>query len=338
MQIKPDFSLKNHNSFGIAAKAEYFVDVQTVNELKEVLQLPGYSQKFILGGGSNMLLKNDVLGLVINLNFKGISVEREEEEHVWLRAAAGENWHDFVLFCVTNGYGGVENLALIPGNVGTAPIQNIGAYGVELKDTFESCEVIDRKTQEIKTLINAECDFGYRDSIFKQEYKDLYIITSVLFKLTKHNHKLHTSYGDIQKTLDERGIEKPSLQHIADTVIFIRQQKLPDPKKIGNSGSFFKNPVVERNKLIAIQQNNPQVPFYEMGNDMVKIPAGWLIEQAGLKGKRFGNAGVHDRQALVLVNHGGATGDDIWQVALEVQNAVQNKFDILLQPEVNIIE
>lgn len=180
MQIKPDFSLKNHNSFGIAAKAEYFVDVQTVNELKEVLQLPGYSQKFILGGGSNMLLKNDVLGLVINLNFKGISVEREEEEHVWLRAAAGENWHDFVLFCVTNGYGGVENLALIPGNVGTAPIQNIGAYGVELKDTFESCEVIDRKTQEIKTLINAECDFGYRDSIFKQEYKDLYIITSVL--------------------------------------------------------------------------------------------------------------------------------------------------------------
>ncbi len=337
MQIKPDFSLKNHNSFGIDVKAEYFVAVETVDELKEVLQLSGYSQKFVLGGGSNMLLKKDIHGLVINLNLKGIDVEREDGKHVWLRAAAGENWHDFVLYCVANGYGGVENLALIPGNVGTAPVQNIGAYGVELKDTFESCEVVDYKTQEIRTLTNANCIFGYRDSIFKQEYKDQYIITSVLFKLTKCKHQLHTSYGDIQKILDERSIEKPSLQDIADAVIFIRQQKLPDPKKIGNSGSFFKNPVVERKKLTTIQQKNSNVPFYEMGNNLVKIPAGWLIEQAGLKGKRFGNAGVHDRQALVLVNHGGATGDEIWNVALEVQKAVQNKFGILLQPEVNII-
>lgn len=338
MQIKPDFSLKNHNTFGIDAKAEYFVAVETVDELKEALQLPGFSQKFVLGGGSNMLLKKNVPGLVINLNLKGIHVEREDEEHVWLRAAAGENWHAFVLYCVANGYGGVENLALIPGNVGTAPVQNIGAYGVELKDTFESCEVVNRKTQEIETLNNTACAFGYRDSIFKQENKDRYIITSVLFKLTKRNHKLHTSYGDIQKTLEDRSIEKPSLQNIADAVIYIRQQKLPDPKKIGNSGSFFKNPVLERKKLIAIKQKHPQVPFYEMGNDLVKIPAGWLIEQAGLKGKRFGNAGIHDRQALVLVNHGGATGNDIWEVALEVQKAVQNQFGILLQPEVNIIE
>ncbi|HEA30785.1 MAG TPA: UDP-N-acetylmuramate dehydrogenase [Leeuwenhoekiella sp.] len=338
MQIKPNFSLKNHNTFGINAKAEHFVAIHTVDELKEALQLPGFSQKFVLGGGSNMLLKSDLSGLVIHVDLKGIQIAREDEDHIWVSAAAGENWHDFVLHCVARGYGGVENMALIPGNVGTAPVQNIGAYGVELKDSFESCEVLDRNSLEIKTLTKQDCKFGYRDSIFKQENKDRYIITSVLFKLTKRNHKLNTSYGDIQKILDERAIKNPSLQDIADAVIHIRQQKLPDPKKIGNSGSFFKNPVVERAVLSKIQKSHPHVPFYEMGDGLVKIPAGWLIEQAGFKGKRFGNAGVHDRQALVLVNHGGATGEEIWEVAMHIQEVVKNKFAILIQPEVNIIE
>ncbi|WP_031425835.1 UDP-N-acetylmuramate dehydrogenase [Flavimarina sp. Hel_I_48] len=338
MQITPDFSLKNHNTFGIDAKAEFFVSVQTVEELTHALNLPGYSQKFILGGGSNMLLKKNIKGLVINLNLKGITVEEEDENHVWLRAAAGENWHEFVMYCVGNNYGGVENLALIPGNVGTSPVQNIGAYGVELKDSFESCEVVDRTTLETRTLSKAACNFGYRDSIFKNEDKGRYIITSVLFKLTKRDHELRTSYGAIQQTLDALGIDEPTLVDIANAVIYIRQQKLPDPKKIGNSGSFFKNPVVARNYLGTIQKNHPDAPFYEMGDDLVKIPAGWLIERAGFKGKRFGQAGVHDRQALVLVNHGGATGDEVWKVALEVQQAVQKEFGILLQPEVNIIE
>ena len=337
MQITPNFSLKDYNTFGINAKAEFFVAVQSVSELKEALQMPQFSQKFILGGGSNMLLKKDVPGLVINLNLKGIAVEREDNDHVWLRVAAGENWNEFVGYCVAQDYGGVENLALIPGNVGTAPVQNIGAYGVELKDTFESCEVVNRITLETETLTKTECTFGYRDSLFKQE-KDKYIITSVLFKLTKRNHQLHTTYGDIQQTLNHRDIKNPSLKDIAEAVMQIRQQKLPDPKKIGNSGSFFKNPVVERKKLTAMQQDHPEIPFYEMGDDQVKIPAGWLIEQAGLKGKRFGNAGVHDRQALVLINHGNATGAEIWEVALAVQKEVKTRFNILLQPEVNIIE
>lgn len=337
MKIHQDYSLKKLNSFGIDARARYYVEVTTKEELIHVLNLDDYPDKFILGGGSNMLLRGNIDALVILLNLKGIQFKQENENCIWLEAQAGENWHQFVMYCVNNNYGGLENLALIPGNVGTAPVQNIGAYGVELKDYFFSCKVVDRKTLQEKELSKEACKLGYRDSIFKNEAKDRYVITAVTFKLTKRNHQLHTEYAALQDELKKQHIDQPQLRDIAEAVINIRSSKLPDPKEIGNSGSFFKNPVVSKTVLTTLQQEFPKVPFYELGEDQVKIPAGWLIEQAGFKGKRFGKAGIHDRQALVLVNHGGATGKEIWEVAQNVQTEVKKKFGIALQPEVNII-
>lgn len=337
MHIESDYSLKHLNSFGIEAKAKYFVEVKSLQDLKTVLLLDGYPEKFILGGGSNMLIKHDINALVILLSLKGIEKVEENDTHIWLNVAAGENWHQFVMYCVNHNYGGIENLALIPGNVGTAPVQNIGAYGVELKDSFVSCHVMNRSTGEEAELSKTECKLGYRDSIFKNEARDKYIITSVVFKLTTKAHNLNISYGSLKGLLEEKNIHDPSLKEIANAVIQIREEKLPDPKKIGNSGSFFKNPVVSKKVLERLQEDHSDIPFYILNDEEVKIPAGWLIEQSGFKGKRFGHAGIHDRQALVLVNHGDASGDEIWKVALKIQEKVLQDFNIELQPEVNII-
>ena len=337
MQIQKNVSLKSYNTFGIDVNASHFVSVETEEQLKNALALHQYENKFILGGGSNMLLKVDLDLLVIHVNLKGIKVVKENTDFVYLKVCAGENWHNLVLYCVDHNYGGVENLSLIPGNTGTAPIQNIGAYGVELKDVFESCEVIDRKTLKIETLNYADCNFGYRDSIFKNQAKDKYVITSVTFKLTKTNHKLNTAYGAINDTLTEREIFYPTIKDVSDAVIHIRQQKLPDPKEIGNSGSFFKNPVVNQEKFNVLRKEYEDIPYYPVSSNSIKVPAGWLIEKAGFKGKRFGDAGVHEKQALVLVNYGNAKGQDIWDLAMKIQAEVKRIFNIELQPEVNII-
>lgn len=337
MDVKKNHSLKSYNTFGIDAHAENFVSVSSIDELREVLKLPGYSNKFILGGGSNMLLTKDVEGLVIHINLKGISIVDETETNVILKANAGENWHQFVLYCIQNDFGGIENMSLIPGNVGTAPIQNIGAYGVELKDTFVSCEAMNMMTGELKIFEKEQCKFDYRDSVFKSELKGQYIITSVNFALTKNNHKLHLDYGAIKNELEQKEIKNPSITDISNAVIAIRQSKLPDPKEIGNSGSFFKNPVISKSQYDNLKQNFPTIPQYPVSDFIVKVPAGWLIETAGFKGKTFKNYGVHKKQALVLVNYGGAKGQEILELAQLIQSTIKRIFNIDLETEVNII-
>ncbi|HQV35416.1 MAG TPA: UDP-N-acetylmuramate dehydrogenase, partial [Flavobacterium sp.] len=319
MQIHKNFSLKKYNTFGIEAKAGQFVSVQSVDELITVLNENPTTKKFILGGGSNMLLTQDIDALVIHLDLKGKKIIDENDDFVWVESQAGENWHEFVIWTINQNFGGLENLSLIPGNVGTTPIQNIGAYGVEIKDTFVLCEAIHIETQELMIFTNEKCKFGYRESIFKNEVKDEFIITSVVFKLTKKNHKLNTSYGAIETELEKQHITNPTLKDVSDAVISIRQSKLPDPKELGNSGSFFKNPVILKTDFEKIQQKFPEMPHYVVSETEVKVPAGWLIEQAGFKGKRFGDAGIHKNQALVLVNYGKATGQEILAVAKDIQ-------------------
>lgn len=337
MIIHKNISLKPYNTFGIDVKASSFISISDVEELKEVLDSKEYPDKFILGGGSNMLLTKDVDALVIHVNLKGIEILKDNSEHVWVKANAGEVWHEFVLFCLKNNLGGIENLSLIPGNVGTAPIQNIGAYGVELKDVMESCEALNIKTKEIRSFSNAECQFGYRNSIFKTQEKGNFIITSVTFKLTKRNHVLHTEYGAITQELDSLEIQNPTIQDVSRAVINIRESKLPNPKEIGNSGSFFKNPVISSKAFEKLKENFPDIPGYVLSDSEVKVPAGWLIETAGFKGKTFKNYGVHTKQALVLVNYGGASGQEIYQLSKLIQTTVRRIFDISIEAEVNII-
>jgi len=335
MQIEEHKSLKKYNTFGIDCAARYFATVTTVNELKEVLSKTEFPTRFVIGGGSNMLLTQDVDALVIHLNLKGITIVSENEDNVLINVMAGENWHDFVLYCIEHNFGGIENLSLIPGNVGTSPIQNIGAYGVELKDTFVSCTALQIDTLQEREFNKEECKFGYRDSIFKNEVKDQFIITSVTFSLTKKNHVLHTGYGAIQEELGDL-LDNATIRDVSEAVIAIRKSKLPDPKELGNSGSFFKNPVIDSETFQDFRTQFPTAPFYEVSPTEFKIPAGWLIEQAGFKGKRFGDAGVHKKQALVLVNHGDATGSEIYDLALKIQKKVKETFGILITPEVNV--
>ena len=335
MEIQTNFSLKNYNTFGISAAAKSFISVTSEDELITVLQQQ--QNIFILGGGSNMLLTKDIEKTVVHLNLKGIAITKETDDFVWVTAQAGENWHEFVLWCLERNFGGLENLSLIPGNVGTTPIQNIGAYGVEIKDTMVSCEAIAIKTQEKRVFTNAECAFEYRESIFKKELKDQYIITAVTFQLTKKNHQLKTSYGAIEAELQQKNISNPTIQDVSLAVIAIRQSKLPDPKELGNSGSFFKNPIIPRITYEKALQNYPEMPHYKISKELVKVPAGWLIEQAGFKGKRFGDAGIHKNQALVLVNYGNATGAEIEAVSKDIQNTILEKFGIAIEAEVNII-
>jgi UDP-N-acetylmuramate dehydrogenase len=338
MKIQKHISLKKYNTFGIEAKAAFFCEINTIDALSKALQLNEYPEKFILSGGSNMLFTKDIDALVLHINMKGKEIVQENEDEVILKVMAGENWHELVLWTLDQDYGGLENMSLIPGNTGTSPIQNIGAYGVELKDVFESCEAMVIATQKIKTFAKTDCNFGYRESYFKNEGKGKYIITSVQFKLTKKNHQLNTSYGSIDTELVKKGIKSATIKTISDAVIAIRTSKLPNPKVLGNSGSFFKNPIISAQEFQAFSKNNMDAPFYKISDNEYKIPAGWLIEQCGFKGKRFGDAGVHKNQALVLVNYGDAKGSEILALANNIIDAVKKKFNIFILPEVNIIK
>ena len=337
MTIQNNFSLKKYNTFGIEAKAKQFVAVHTVEDLKTVLHENKSEPKFILGGGSNMLLTQDIQALVIHIDLKGKKVLKQDTDFVWVESMAGENWHEFVLWTIDQNFGGLENMSLIPGNVGTTPVQNIGAYGTEIKDTFVSCDAMHIESQEMKTFTKEDCHFGYRESIFKHEAKDQYIITSVVFKLTKRNHKINTSYGDITKELEKQGVISPTLKDVSNAVIAIRQSKLPDPAALGNSGSFFKNPIIPKEQYEKAHALYPEMPHYVVSETEVKVPAGWLIEKAGFKGKRFGDAGIHKYQALVLVNYGNATGQEILAVSKDIQATILREFGIAIEAEVNVI-
>lgn len=335
MTIQENISLKEYNTFGVECYAKRFVSIDSFYSLQQLVNKE--KDLFLISGGSNMLLTKNIDTLVALINIKGISIDKEDEGFVYLTVNSGENWHEFVLWCISQNYGGLENLSLIPGNVGTCPIQNIGAYGVEVKDTITKVEALHVESTKLETFSNAECDFGYRNSIFKNEAKGKYILTSVSFQLTKNQHQLNTSYGAIETALQEKNISSPTIKDVSDAVISIRQSKLPDPKEIGNSGSFFKNPVITSSQFLELQSIYPTIPNYTISNTETKIPAGWLVEQCGFKGKRYGDAGVHEKQALVLVNYGNASGKEIFLLAKKIQQAVFEKFNIQLEIEVNII-
>lgn len=338
MDINHDISLKPLNTFGIDVKAKQYFEVNSTDALERFLKKSYTDEFLILGGGSNVLLIRDLDKTALHINIKGKAISKETADHVFIEAMAGENWHAFVRYCVENGFGGIENLSLIPGNVGTAPIQNIGAYGVELKDVFVKCKAIHRQTLEKRTFYKADCQFGYRDSIFKNALKNQYVITSVVLKLSKKDHQLHTRYGSLQRELKTLGRNSPSIRDISDAVIQIRQRKLPNPQEIGNSGSFFKNPVIPKAAFTDLKKKFPKMPFYELDNNQIKVPAGWLIDQAGFKGYRQGDAGVHKDQALVLVNYGNASGQDILNLARKIQTTIQAEYGLYLEMEVNVID
>ncbi len=336
MNIHENVSLKPYNTFGLDVMAKYFIEIKQINDLKEIVKANKSDKLFILGGGSNMLLTQDINKIVIKLDLKGINIINEDEDYVYVEAEAGENWHEFVLWCIEHNYGGVENLSLIPGNVGTTPIQNIGAYGVEIKDVLHSCKALNMETLQVVDFTNAECEFDYRESVFKNALKNQYIILSATYKLTKQNHNLKVEYGAIKSQLDADNITAPTIRDISNAVISIRQSKLPDPKEIGNSGSFFKNPIVDRDTFDRLHRGYPNMPHYIINEQEVKIPAGWLIETSGFKGYRLGDAGVHEKQALVLVNYGKAEGEQIKKLAETVQREVFKLFGIPIHAEVNI--
>jgi len=337
LQIQQNISLKNFNTFGIDVKAKYFVEISHADELAELFMDPQWleMERLVLGGGSNMLFKKDFDGLVIRMNIRGIG-HRINHDEIFVEAGAGEVWNDLVNFCVDHGYAGMENLSLIPGSVGASPIQNIGAYGVELKDIFDTCDAFGIATRTIKTFTKQDCHFDYRDSIFKTELKGQYIITSVKFKLSLiPDVKLH--YGAINDELAKRHITLPSIKDVSQVVSHIRVSKLPDPSTIGNAGSFFKNPVISTGEFNMVHSNFPEIINYPAGDGFVKLAAGWLIEQCGWKGKVVGNTGTWKNQALVLVNHGGATGEEVYSLSSQIIDSVYTKFGVMLEREVNII-
>lgn len=338
MIVQKDVQLKPFNTFGIEATAKYFIEVLSIEQLQEILQNPDYqsTERLILGGGSNMLLTKDFDGLVIKIAIKGFEVVNENEDNIWLKVGAGVVWHDLVLQCVNQNYAGMENLSLIPGTVGAAPMQNIGAYGIEIKEVFEELQALEIATGEIRIFDKATCNFGYRESIFKHEAKGKYIILNVTFKLNKRP-TFHIEYGAIKDTLGEMGISEMSIKAISDAVIHIRQSKLPNPAEIGNAGSFFKNPEIPNSQFEALKAQFPTIPSYPVSDTTTKVPAGWLIEQAGWKGQRFDNVGVHAKQALVLVNYGGGKGEEIKDLSQKIQASVKEKFGIQLSVEVNFI-
>jgi UDP-N-acetylmuramate dehydrogenase len=335
-KIESKKSIQDLHTFGTDVVAALYQPIHTEASLQEIL--PIKTPFLILGGGSNLLFTNRKFdGLIVHNQIKGIEIEDEDDTHVILKVGGGENWHDLVLYTIINDFGGIENLSLIPGTVGAAPIQNIGAYGVELKDVFHKLEAINLSTGKVESFDKKACQFGYRDSIFKQQLKGKYFITHVYLKLTLYDHQLQTTYGAIQEELDQNG-QFPSVDSISKAVIAIRQSKLPDPKKVGNAGSFFKNPVLPKIQYDALKKDHPNIPCYPVSDTMVKVPAGWLIDQAGWKGYQKGDAGVHPKQALVLVNYGEAKGAEIWSLAQQVQKDIEAKYGILLEVEVNIID
>lgn len=336
MEVFNSRSLKPYSTFGIEAKAGLFVECNKLWQILQVLEQFNREPLLILGGGANILFTKDVEGLVLKNELPGITAEAESDDFMLVKAGAGENWHQFVRYCIQQNWGGIENLSLIPGNVGAAPMQNIGAYGVEIKDNFYSLEALDLKTGNLKTFNAADCKFAYRESVFKRDLKNRYLITSVCFRLSRKNHQLHTEYGAIRDELKQGTTNLPDLLAISDAVIRIRQSKLPDPAKIGNAGSFFKNPVVEQKQYEQILEQYPDLVSYPAGEQKHKLAAGWLIEKAGWKGYRKGDAGVHARQALVLVNYGNASGKEILQLSQDIISDIQQKFGVILEREVNI--
>ncbi|MEM6319620.1 MAG: UDP-N-acetylmuramate dehydrogenase [Bacteroidota bacterium] len=336
MVILKNYPLQSYNTFGLSAKAENLLKVTSVEVLQKALSMD-FSTYFILGGGSNMLLTIDIKGLILKNEILGIEVVEETDKAVALRIGGGENWHQLVLYAIKKNYGGIENLSLIPGTVGAAPIQNIGAYGVELKDVFHKLEAINLATGKSETFTKSACQFGYRDSVFKQQLKGQYFISHVYLTLTKTDHQLHTSYGAIQEKLQEKEISQPTIKAISNAVIAIRSSKLPDPAVLGNSGSFFKNPEISPTHFQKLQKKFPHIVSYPLPNGNIKVPAGWLIEQAGWKGKRIGNTGAHAKQALVLVNYGAATGEEVKALAFKIIDSIEQIFGIQLSPEVKII-
>ena len=337
--MKTNVNLKPYNSFGFYAVAKQFVEINEVSDLQTLIKsrvLQGQNI-LILSGGNNILFQNEIFdGIVIYINTKGIEILREDENEVVVRAQAGEDWPEFVSFCVGKGWHGVENLAHIPGKVGAAPVQNIGAYGMELKDSFLQCEAINLASGEKHVFTKEDCRFGYRESIFKGELKGQFVITSVDFLLHKQA-ELKLEYGNIKSYLTDNGIETPTLQQLHDAICAIRDAKLPNVKQIGSAGSFFKNPVIERTQFEALQKDYPTMPHYDEPDGKVKVPAGWLIEQAGWKGWRNEHVGVYDKQALVLVHYGGGKGEDIVNLAKRIQDSVEKMFGIRINPEVNFV-
>lgn len=334
MDIRENYPLHGLNTFGVHHSAEFFAKVLTVDELEELLaQFPN---PWILGGGSNILLTRDLDGLVIHNGLKGIEVLDENEDFVWIEIKSGENWHQFVQWVVHHGWGGVENLSLIPGTVGAAPIQNIGAYGVEIKDVLVQVKVLDLNTSGIYSLTVEECQLSYRHSLFKlPEHRNEYFIISITVRLSKHP-VINARYADVEKKLKELSLQNPGVFEIHQAIIEIRKNKLPDPADIGNAGSFFKNPVIPLEQLHDLKRDFPDMPSYTMDEEFVKIPAGWLIDQAGWKGKQMGQVACYEKQALVIINKGGATGEEIWAFARMVQEDILEKFRIQLEPEINV--
>lgn len=338
MTIQENYSLKSLNTFGIESIANHFARFSTVEQLTEILSDARFSNapKLILGGGSNLLFTKNVNGIVLKNELKGIELIKEDADHYYVRAAAGEVWHNMVMHCIEHNYAGLENLSLIPGNVGASPMQNIGAYGVEIKDCFHELQAYHLKEKTLHTFNKEACKFGYRESVFKQELKNQFVITSVTYRLDKKPvYKI--SYGAIEKELEQKGVKELSIRAISDAVCSIRRSKLPDPAVIGNAGSFFKNPEVVKSKFEFLQLKFPEIVGYPLENGNVKLAAGWLIEKCGWKGKRKGDAGVHALQALVLVNYGGATGKEIYTLSQEVMDSVANTFGVTLEREVNIL-
>ncbi len=335
--FKENISLKEYNTFGIDVKAKYFAEYSTIAELQDILKTNMVrSNSFLhIGAGSNLLFINDFDGLILHSRIQSFEILTEDEQTVFIRVGAGVLWDDFVKYCVENHFVGVENLSLIPGEVGASAVQNIGAYGVEVKDVIHKVETIDIQTLEVKQFSNKECQYGYRTSFFKKEQPNRYIITHVTFQLSKKENFV-LDYSHLKENILEMG--EISLKNIRNTIIKIRESKLPDPQKLGNAGSFFMNPIIEQKQLNILKKDYPNVPFYLLNNNKVKIPAGWLIEQAGLKGKRFGNVGIHTEQALVIVNYHNATGKEVKKLSELVQEKVKAKFNISLTPEVIFIE
>ena len=338
MIIHENYSLKKLNTFGIDASAHYFTEVSTVQEIQEILSQKTFNntQKLILGGGSNLLFTKNFDGIVLKNNLQGIETIKEDADFYFVKAAAGEVWHNLVMHCITNNYAGLENLSLIPGNIGASPMQNIGAYGVEIKDSFYELEAMHLADNTIHKFSNADCKFGYRESVFKNQFKNQYIITSVTYRLRK-TPVFNTSYGAIEKELEEMGITELSIQAISQAVCNIRRSKLPDPAEIGNAGSFFKNPEVANEQFQLLKNKFPAIVGYDLKNGNVKLAAGWLIEQCGWKGKTFGDAGVHKLQALVLVNYKNANGNEIFELSQNIIDSVKDRFGVILEREVNII-
>lgn len=334
--VENNIDLKPFNTFGISVKATHFAPFSSVEELRNHLSCYPNEELLILGGGSNVLFTKDFNGLVLKNELKGFDIISENDSTVFVKAGAGEIWHEFVLRCIENGFAGLENLSLIPGSVGASPMQNIGAYGVEIKDVFETLEAYHIPSGEIHQFDKEACEFGYRESVFKRKLKGQYVIVSVTYKLSK-TANLNTSYGAIETELQKMGIANPSIKDISNAVIAIRSSKLPDPKIIGNAGSFFKNPVVDQSIVDSILKNYPEVPNYPSEPGKRKLAAGWLIEQAGWKGKTLDNYGVHKLQALVLVNYGGATGSQVYDLSSAIIADIQHKFGVTLEREVNIL-